>query len=161
VAIVVLAHVALLVVNVVNNNADRANDPGSRWLVPWQPLVAIPLSVVPLLTFAGFYLAARRARVAIMASFLMTFLAMLPFALTIPELSEAATAQFAGDLVRQFTSVVGVVVAFYFGSEAVITGIRLVTIGKNVEAASQLRLADRDLAVIPRSRAATEPAGGR
>lgn len=114
--------------------------------LPWQPVVGIALSTVSLVAFGGFYVAARRARVAIGAAFILTFLTMLPFALTIPALAGNAETELARNLVKQFSAVVGTVVAFYFGTEAVISGLKLWTISKNPEASDQIRTADRDLA---------------
>ncbi|MBB2924655.1 hypothetical protein [Cellulomonas cellasea] len=145
ISVVTMAHLALLFMNV----ARGLQDPGEEsaiTAVPWQPLVAIALSVVSLTTFGGFYVAVRRARIALTASFLLTFLAMLPFALTIPELATVAETRFAADLLQQFSTVVGTVVVFYFGSEAVITGGKLFATAQKPEAAAEFRRADRDLA---------------
>jgi hypothetical protein len=119
--------------------------PNGRWAAAWAPLVAIALTVVPLVTFGGFYIASRRARVAIMASFLLTFLTMLPLALTLPKLGLGAPTGLSKTLVDQFSSVVGTLIIFYFGSETIITGAKLVTTSQKPEAAAQLARADRDL----------------
>lgn len=141
-AAAVLANAALLV-NFMHdsNNAPEATD----WHMPWQAPVAMALSIVALVTFGGFYIAARRARIAIAASFLLTFLVMLPFALTIPELGSGDQTDLARALVDQFGSVVSTVAVFYFGSEAVITGLKLWTTSQHPEAAALLARADRDL----------------
>lgn len=123
-----------------DNNSD-----GPDWNMPWQAPVAMALSVVSLVTFGGFYIAARRARVAIAASFLLTFLVMLSFSLTIPGLRGGDQTALAKSLVDQFGGVVSTVVVFYFGSEAVITGIKLWTTYLNPEAAGLIARADRDL----------------
>lgn len=141
---IVLAHVALL----VNFMHDSGAKPENEWNMPWQPVVALALSVTSLVTFGGFYIAARRARIAITASFLLTFLSMLPFALTIRQLGEGQN-DFAKSLMDQFGGVVSTVVIFYFGSEAAITGIKLWKTASNPEAAVELANADSDLPPAP------------
>lgn len=143
-----------LLVNYMHDstNADSASD----WNVPWQAPVAMALSVVSLVTFGGFYIAARRARIAMAASFLLTFLVMLPFALTIPEFGTGDQTALAQTLIDQFGGVVSTVIVFYFGSEAVITGLKLWTTAQNPSAAAVLARADRDL---PRTRSTAGRAG--
>lgn len=143
VAIAASACVLANLVLAANYMHDSGRDEG-RWNIPWQPPVAIALCVVSLVTFGGFYVAARRARIAIAASFLLTFLAMLPFALTIPELGGVEQTELLEALIDQFGSVVGTVAVFYFGSEAVISGLKLWTTAQHPEAAGVLRRADRD-----------------
>jgi hypothetical protein len=41
--------------------------------MPWQPVAGISIVVVAVVAFGGFYVASRRARVAIAASFLLTW----------------------------------------------------------------------------------------
>ncbi len=143
---VVVANALLLWIDVDRSGTPQGEPLSGMALVPWQPVVAVALTVVSLATFGGFYVAARRARIAITASFLMTFLAMLPLALTIPELSTVAEERFVSGLLDQFASVVGTVVVFYFGSEAVITGGKLLATARSTAAAEDIRRVDRDLA---------------
>ncbi|CAM5788179.1 hypothetical protein [Cellulomonas persica] len=149
-AVVVAAHGLLGLNHWLGTNDDLDDDLG----LAWQPIVGVALSTVAIVSFGGFYVASRRARVAIGSSFVLTFLAMLPFALTIPALAPNAETAFAKALVDQFSATVGTVVAFYFGSEAVISGLKLWTISRNPEAAPEIKRADRDLATHP---AAPEP----
>lgn len=106
----------------------------------WAPLFAIVMSVVAVVAFGGFYLASARARVAIASAFVLTFLELMIFSLTIDGLG-ASKAGLAADLVSDFRSVVITVVAFYFGSEAVITAAKLFTAGRTSGTGSL----DRDL----------------
>jgi hypothetical protein len=55
-------------------------------------VVGTTLGIVALFSFGMFYTAARRARVAITASFVLTFLTALTFVLTVPA--------FAGETIR-------------------------------------------------------------
>lgn len=87
----------------------------------WQPVVGIALVVVGVTAFGGFYLAARRARVAIAASFLLTFLVSLSYLLTIQALADAADRGAARDLFDDFRAVVVSIVAFYFGTETIVS----------------------------------------
>lgn len=122
-------------------------NPGDDLNAPWQAIVGAGLTGVALVSFGGFYIATSRARVAIASTFILTFLVMLPFALTIPELGTNAETEFAQELVRQFSTVVGTVVAFYFGSEAVISGLKIWTIAQKAGATAEaVKRADRDLA---------------
>lgn len=141
-AVVVAAHGLLGLNHWLGINSDPDDDLG----LAWQPIVGVALSTVALVSFGGFYVASRRARVAIGASFVLTFLAMLPFALTIEALAPNAETAFAKALVDQFAATVGTVVAFYFGSEAVISGLKLWTISRSPDAALDIKRADRDLA---------------
>lgn len=146
---IIIAAVTVILANLVvmvnymhdSNNATSDDD----WNLPWQAPVSIALAVVSLATFGGFYVAARRARIAIAASFLLTFLVMLPFALTIPDLGSGEQTALAKSLINQFGGVVSTVAVFYFGSEAVITGLKLWTTAQNPDAARVLARADRDL----------------
>src|ERR1700742_2011560 len=61
--------------------------------IVWQPVVGGTLGFVALFSFGMYYGAARRARVAITASFLMTFLAALTFVLTVPAFADTALQQ--------------------------------------------------------------------
>ena len=154
--VVVLAHVVLGVNYWLGTNANRLDD----WNLAWQPIVGVALSTTAIVSFGGFYIASRRARVAIGSAFILTFLAMLPFALTIPAIAPNAETDFAKSLVDQLGATVATVVAFYFGTEAVVTGIKLWTISQNPEAAAEIKSGDRDLgthAVTPGTTTSTTP----
>ncbi len=138
---VVAAHVLIGVNYWYGNNGDPTDNLG----LTWQPIVGAALSTVAIVAFGGFYVAARRARVGIGAAFILTFLAMLSFALTIPALGRYADTDFVRTLVQQFSGVVGTVVAFYFGSEAVISGLKLWKIAESPASAEAIKRADRDL----------------
>lgn len=109
--------------------------------IPWQAIVGASVSTVALAAFGGFYLAARRARVAIAASFLMTFIVTLTYALTIREFASAA-ANDARMLVDDFRTVVLTVVGFYFGSEGLVS---IAKVWKTTGSPADVQRADRDL----------------
>jgi hypothetical protein len=138
--------VAALVVHLVLLVADLFNGEGAYSSAGWQPLVGIALSIVSLVAFGGFYLAARRFRVAITASFLLTFLIMMSFGLTLPEFARATQSEFMTRLQDNFFSVVVAVVGFYFGSEALVSIAKSVSVMKAPESAHQITRSDRDLA---------------
>ena len=139
VASVVAVHLALMV-------AALASGGTTNTAIPWQPLVGIALSIVSLISFGGFYLAARRFRVAITASFLLTFLVMMSFALTLPEFAKSTQSEFMTQIQHNFFSVVVAVVGFYFGSEAVVSIAKAVSVTKAPESAAEITRSDRDLA---------------
>jgi hypothetical protein len=100
--------------------------------------------------FGGFYAASKRARIAIASSFLLTFLTMLTFVLTIGEFALATRG--AGEaLVSDFRAVVITVVGSYFGSEAVVSAVKIVNVRRAGATPAEIRRADRDLASTPRS----------
>jgi hypothetical protein len=121
----------------------------------WQPVVGVALTVVAIGAFGGFYVASRRARIAIAAAFLLTFLVSLTFVLTIEGLANATQLLGARDLFDDFRNIVAVIIGFYFGTEAAISvakviGVSLTNRGADTEgartAAAAIRRADRDLA---------------
>ncbi|WP_344489674.1 hypothetical protein [Streptomyces enissocaesilis] len=116
--------------------------------VPWQPVVGIVLVVIALVSYGGFYVASRRARIAIASSFLLTFLVMLTFVLTFPRFEEVVDRSYARGLMDDFRTIVMAVVISYFGSEAVV-GFTKVTAAKDAEdaTAESIRQSDRDLVV--------------
>ena len=56
------------------------NNPVAGWR--WQPIIGLSMTAVALGAFGGYYVASRRARIAIAASFLLTFLQLSTYALT-------------------------------------------------------------------------------
>lgn len=119
--------------------------------IPWQPVAAISLSIVAVAGFGGFYLASRRARIAIASSFLLTFLVALTYMLTIDELGELSTN--AQALFDDFRNVVLLIVGFYFGTDAAV-GVAKVL--RTAPESGNVQAADRDL-VSPAPRAASLP----
>lgn len=121
----------------------------------WPPLFAIVVTAVALTSFGGFYIASRRARVAIGASFIMTFFVVLAFSLTITALNFAAQNSLAADMVKDFRTVLLTVITFYFGSETVITATKMITARTmGPEARADMGKLDRDLPLLS-SQAAT------
>ena len=121
----------------------------------WPPLFAIVVTAVALTSFGGFYIASRRARVAIGTSFIMTFFVVLAFSLTITALNIAAQNSLAADLVKDFRTVLLTVITFYFGSETVITATKMIaarTMGP--EARADMGKLDRDLPLLSSQAAA-------
>jgi hypothetical protein len=119
--------------------------------VYWQPVVGIALVIVSVTAFGGFYVASRRARVAIAASFLLTFLVSLTYVLTVQALASAAAQGAAKDLFNDFRTVVLTIIGFYFGTETIVSVAKIVRISQgttNINAAA-IQRADRDL-VPPR-----------
>ena len=116
--------------------------------VPWQPVTGIVLVVVAIVAFGGFFIAARRARVAISASFLLTFLVALSYVLTLQGLAEA-TQGGAKDLFSDFRTVVIVIIGFYFGTEALVSGAKIIGAAITKNDPEQIRRSDRDLAPKP------------
>ena len=112
--------------------------------VPWHPVVGISLSGVATVAFGGFYISSRRARVAIAASFLLTFLLALPFVVTIEDFA-LLTRGAAKELFDDFRNIVGLIVGFYFASEAAVSGLKVLRAGGDTKLAD-IQSADRDLA---------------
>lgn len=126
---------------------------GVAWLasrgdrLDYGPVVGISISVVSVVAFGGFFLASRRARVAIAASFLLTFLVLFSFVLTLSALAQSTETRAVSDLLRDFRGNVGLIVAFYFGSDAAITVAKLWQAGNSDPlAVAQLTRGDRDIA---------------
>ena len=71
-----------------------------------------------------------------------------------PIIADVGESRFPSKLVKslmaEFMSVVGAVVAFYFGSGAVITGPKRWTTAQNPEAARMIGIADRDFLTVTR-----------
>jgi hypothetical protein len=114
--------------------------------VPWQPVTGIALVIVALVAFGGFFIAARRARVAIAASFLLTFLVALSYVLTLQGLAQATQVGGAKDLFNDFRTVVIVIIGFYFGTEALVAGAKIIGAAITNNDPKMIQRADRDLA---------------
>jgi hypothetical protein len=117
--------------------------------VPWQPVTGIVLVVVAIVAFGGFFIAARRARVAISASFLLTFLVALSYVLTLQGLAAATQTGGAKDLFNDFRTVIIVIIGFYFGTEALIAGAKIIGAALTHNDPKTIQRADRDLAPKP------------
>jgi hypothetical protein len=124
----------------------------------WQPVVGAVLSSIGIVAFGGFYLATRRARIAIASSFLLTFIVTLTFVATIGAF--AANSQLDG--VRPFfddlRNIVQTIIIAYFGSETVISALKVggvAWVKKNDPNTSTtaIQTADRDL--VPHARVHT------
>lgn len=113
--------------------------------VPWQPVVGISLVLVATSAFGGFYVASRRARIAIAASFLLTFIVMVTFVLTISPLASVIETGSAKDLLGDFRQVVTIIVGFYFGAEAAVGVAKVISASKPGADATDVQRADRDL----------------
>ena len=137
---------------------------GPNW-IPWEPVVGISLAAIATLSFGGFYAGARRARVAIASSFLLTFLVLLTYELTLVELSaKSGGTEVSGgvvDFLSELRGSVGVIVGFYFGSEAAISVAKAIGVafGKP-ESAAAVMTSDRDVAVTKDPTASIAQLGG-
>jgi hypothetical protein len=134
---------------------------GTAWLasrdkaLAWQPVVGLSLSVVAVAAFGGFYLASRRSRVGFAASFVLTFLVLLSYMLTLDGLAAAANGSQEGELsaaaegVREllidFRGSVALIVGFYFGTDAAVSVVKIIR--TNSQNAQDVGRLDRDLAV--------------
>jgi len=134
---------------------------GTAWLasrdkaLAWQPVVGLSLSVVAVAAFGGFYLASRRSRVGFAASFVLTFLVLLSYMLTLEGLAAAANGSQEGalsasadsvrELLTDFRGSVALIVGFYFGTDAAVSAVKIWrTESKDAQDVGRL---DRDLAV--------------
>jgi hypothetical protein len=114
-------------------------------VIPWQPVTGIVLVLVAIIAFGGFYIAARRARVAISASFLLTFLVALSYVLTLQGLAEATQAGGAKEIFNDFRTVVIVIIGFYFGTEALVSAAKIIGAALTHNDPKIIQRADRDL----------------
>jgi len=112
--------------------------------VPWQPVAGISIVVVAVVAFGGFYVASRRARVAIAASFLLTFLVTLTYAISLEGLA-GATRGDARELIDDFRYIVTLIVGFYFGTEAAVSIAKIRQVSTTDATTSDVQSADRDL----------------
>jgi hypothetical protein len=119
-------------------------DTGPGHDVTWQPVVGISLSIVGVASFGGFYLASRRARVAIAASFLLTFLVSLTFIMTLQGLATDLNND-AKEIFKDFLHFNEVIIGFYFGSEAIVSATKAVAVSRTTNDPTAVQRADRDL----------------
>jgi hypothetical protein len=122
----------------------------------WQPVVGFTMSVVAVGSFGGYYLVSRRSRVGFAASFVLMFLVMLSFMLTLNGLARVVGGSDAGveaqaaakvlqGLLSDFRGSVALIVGFYFGTDAAVSVVKMFrTGGGDPEEIARL---DRDLAV--------------
>ena len=120
-------------------------NPDSAPRVPWQPVVGISVAAVAVIAFGGFYAASRRSRVGIGAGFLLTFLVLLTYALTIDQLPGADAPGAAGQLLADFRWVVVTIVASFFGTEAAVGVAKTRAVGQDTGSLAAVRRVDADL----------------
>jgi hypothetical protein len=114
----------------------------------WQPVVGISLVIVSIAAFGGFYVATRRARVAIAAAFLLTFLVSLTYVLTVQDLADKASRGLANDMFADLRTVVVTIIGFYFGSEAIVASAKVIGAARRSDAGvspTEMSRMDRDL----------------
>lgn len=111
---------------------------------PWQPVVGLSLALVATISFGGYFYASLRARVAIAASFVVTFLLILTYALTLTQLGEWNDNSLADSMMSDFRVIVQTIIAFYFGTETLITVTKIVKIPASAGSTAITR-SDRDL----------------
>lgn len=133
------------------NKPDNVN-------VPWEPVAGLSLSSIAIVAFGGFYISSRRARIAIAASFLLTFFVTLTFVLTINAFAEQ-TAGAAKELFDDFRNIVGLIVGFYFASETAVSGLKVLRAGGTDANLADIQRADRDFAP-PAAKARKSRGGG-
>lgn len=110
----------------------------------WQPVVGASLALVATISFGGYFYASLRARVAIAASFVVTFLLILTYTLTLTQLGEWNDESLAEDMLTDFRVIVQTIIAFYFGTETLVTVTKIVKIPAGAGATAITR-SDRDL----------------
>lgn len=131
----------------------RGGPEATNW-IPWEPVVGVSLALIATISFGGFYAGARRARVAIASSFLLTFLVLLTYELTLVELSlKSGGPEVSGgvaDFLKDLRGSVGIIIGFYFGSEAAISVAKTIGVAfGRPENVPQVMTADRDVAIAP------------
>ena len=110
----------------------------------WQPIVGASLALVAAISFGGYFYASLRARVAIAASFTLTFLLILTYALTLTQLGEWESDSLADSMMTDFRVIVQTIIAFYFGTETLITVTKIIKIPAE-DGAKAITRSDRDL----------------
>ncbi|MDW8808396.1 hypothetical protein P1P68_27305 [Streptomyces scabiei] len=112
--------------------------------VPWRPVVGAVTAIVSLASFAGLYVASRRARIAIAVSFLLTFLIILSYILVVKDF--AATIK-GSVLVDDFRNIVTIIIGFFFGGETAVGVTKAYSTSRlSSSSAQDVRRADRDFA---------------
>ena len=132
-----------------------ANDWGR--VVPWEPVAGISMVVIAIVSYGGFYVASRRARIAIASSFLLTFLVMLTYVLTIRALA-VATQDYGNEIFDDFRWIVQAVIYSYFGSEAIVATTKVIAAKKTATKTSEIQRSDADL-VLPERPTSTAEVG--
>ncbi|WP_158795151.1 hypothetical protein [Streptomyces sp. NRRL S-337] len=111
----------------------------------WRTVVGAVTVIVALASFAGLYVASQRARIAIASSFLLTFLVVFSYVLTVDKFAALIKGNM---LVDDFRNIVTVIIGFFFGSEAAVAVTKTFSTSRLKESTPQdVRRADRDLAV--------------
>ena len=124
---------------------------GQDWIdrgIYWEPVVGIAIVVVSITSFGGFYVASRRTRVAIAASFLLTFLVSLTYVLTTQALADAASRGAAKDVFDDFRTVVVTILASILAARRLSLSLRswaLLALLPGGATAVTIRRMDRDL----------------
>ena len=136
-------HVVLWIAYSSGSNLVR-QEAGQPPIAVWEAAIGVSVVGVAVIAFGGFYAAALRARVAIAASFLLTFLVILSYALTIRGFAGASVGD-ASALLDDFRAVVITVVGFYFGSEAIVSAVKVYGVATSGGTARDVVRADRDL----------------
>ena len=104
-------------VGVVLINRTEGND--GAWL-------AAALGLIGMASFFGFYMATQEMRIAIAASITLVYLSLISHLLLIGSLRTVVLSDDAGKSVfDSFTGLVTVVVSFYLGSAAAVTGVEV------------------------------------
>jgi hypothetical protein len=125
----------------------RNEAPIAGWT--WEPIIGLSLTGVALGAFGGYYIASRRARTAIAASFLLTFLLSFTYALTISGFADIET-DGAEALFDDFRTICLAIIGAYFGTEVVIATTKVIQVGHSEGATvNDVKTADRDLAPPP------------
>lgn len=151
VVMIIVAHALLYIA--FRYNWTRTED---QIPIIWQPIIGGTLGIISLSSFGMFYAASRRARVAITASFILTFLASLTFVLTVPAFAGETTKQAALGIFGDFRSLLTTIVIAYFGSEGLISATKAISTavanrGQSAEVTTlAIRGADIDLPRNPK-----------
>jgi hypothetical protein len=133
-AIAVSGHVALLLGWLFGDQKNNA--------LPWQPVVGASIAGVAIVSFGGLYYAALRMRVALAGSFVLTFLLLMTFVLTVTEIgANVRLSKFTSDVMGDFRVIVQTVIGFYFSTEALLSVTKII----KSDGGSRSRRADRDL----------------
>ncbi|HYJ67715.1 MAG TPA: hypothetical protein VEX15_08620 [Nocardioidaceae bacterium] len=102
------------------------------------------VALVAAISFGGFFLASLRARVAIAASFVLTFLLILSYTLTLAGFGALNSTSLTESMMGDFRVIVQTIIGFYFGTETVITAAKIIKMPKGTNAKAVMR-SDRDL----------------
>jgi hypothetical protein len=120
--------------------------------VPFQPIVGASLAVIAFASFGGYFLASRRARVGLAASFVLTFFMLFTFLLTLEYLNQTASGDpgshgvsVLSDFIKDFRGHVAIIVGFYFGTDAAVNIFKVWQSSKSTDPEVTVR-ADRDIA---------------